>query len=316
MKKIVIFGGGTGLSQLAKGLKQFPVEITAVVSVADNGGSTGKLRKYMDMPAVGDLSKVLLAMSNMDEEIVDLMNFRFTKASFLKSHSVKNLLLSALMEIKGSFTDALPIFCKLLDIEGNILPLTEDNVDLVGIDKNGKEIYGEEKITKSASKIVDLKYNKSVTINPLVYKAIDDADLIIFSSGSILTSIMPHLVVKKLSKHIKDSKVPKLYVCNLFTQPGETDGFTVGDHIDLLEKYLGVNEIDAVIVNNKKVNGSLAKKYLQKEQKEFVTVDDLSSRKLSVISDDLLVVDGLYYRHDSLKTAYLIYSYMMDLEKK
>ncbi len=316
MKKVVIFGGGTGLSQLAKGLKQFPVEITAVVSVADNGGSTGKLRKYMDMPAVGDLSKVLLAMSNMDDEIMELMNFRFSKASFLKSHSVKNLLLSALMELKGSLTDSLPIFCKLLDIEGNIMPLTEDNVDLIGIDKNGKEIFGEEKITKCSSKIVDLKYNKSVTVNPLVFKAIDDADLVIFSSGSILTSIMPHLVVKELSEYIRKSNVAKLYVCNLFTQPGETDGFTVCDHINLLERYLGVNELDAVIVNNKSVDDNLAKKYLQKEQKEFVVVDDLHKKDLDVILDDLLVVDGLYYRHDSLKTAYLIYSYMMDLEKK
>lgn len=127
MKKIVIFGGGSGLSQILKGLKLFPLDITAVVSVADNGASTGRLRKDFNIPAVGDISKVMLAMSNANTDLVNLLNYRFTKSKTLGNHSVKNLLLSALLDLKGNFNDSIPIMMNLLDIKGNILPLTEDN---------------------------------------------------------------------------------------------------------------------------------------------------------------------------------------------
>ena len=143
MKKITIFGGGSGLSQILKGLKLFPVEITAVVSVADNGASTGRLRKDLNIPAVGDISKVMLAMSNVDNDTLKLLNYRFTKSKTLGNHSIKNLLLSALLDIKGNFNDSIPILMKLLDVNGNILPLTEDNADLVGITEDNKKILGE-----------------------------------------------------------------------------------------------------------------------------------------------------------------------------
>ena len=148
MKKIVIFGGGSGLSQLLKGIKLFPVDITAVVSVADNGGSTGLLRRELNIPAVGDISKVMLSMSESSQDVIDLMNYRFTKSKSLGIHSVKNLLLMALMDLKGSFAKSLPVMETLLDVKGNILPLTEDNVNLVGITTNGKKVYGETQITK------------------------------------------------------------------------------------------------------------------------------------------------------------------------
>ncbi len=317
MKKIVVFGGGTGLSQLLKGLKLFPFEITAVVTVADNGKSTGKLRKELDIPAVGDISKVLLSMANKPEDIIDLMNYRFTKSKSLENHSIKNLLLTALLDITGNFDTAIPIFCDLLDIEGTILPLTEDSVDLVGITKSGKEIVGEEQVTKSKDKIVELKYSNHYVINKKIYDAIDDADLIIFASGSLFTSIIPNIIDKKLCNYLTNSDVNKLYVCNLFTQPGETDGFKVSDHIKLIEKYLGENDIDAVIANNKIIGGRLSSKYLADEQKDFVTLDkeELERMHKKVIEDNLIIVENNYYRHDALKTAYLIYAYLMELEK-
>ncbi len=317
MKKVVIFGGGTGLSQLLKGLRMFPVEITSVVTVADNGKSTGKLREEYLIPAVGDVSKVLLSMSHMDQDIIDLMNYRFTKSQTLGMHSVKNLLLTALLDLKGNFNDAIPIFCKLLDIDGNVLPLTEESVHLIGTTESGLKILGEEQITKVDEKIVDLEYDKEFEINKNIYDALDEADLIIFSSGSILTSIMPHIIIKKLVDHISKAKAKKLYVCNLFTQPGETDGYKLSDHVNVLEKYIGKNNLNAVIVNNKIVSSKLAEKYLQEEQKDFVLNDkeNLENENIIVIDDNLLVVDGPYYRHDSLKTAYHIYSYMMELDK-
>ena len=316
MKKIVIFGGGSGLSQILKGLKLFPLEITAVVSVADNGASTGRLRKDLNIPAVGDISKVMLAMSNVDNDTLNLLNYRFTKSQTLGNHSIKNLLLSALLDIKGNFTDSIPVLMKLLDIKGNILPLTEDNADLVGITDDNEKIFGEEQITKCANKIKRVEYSKKITINPRVLKAVQEADLVIFSSGSLLTSIAPHLINKTLVKKIKEAKASKMYICNLFTQPGETDNYTVADHIKVLEKYLGKGGIDVVIANNNMLNKKLVNIYQTKEQKDpvILDIDNIKKLKTTIIADNLAKEEGGLYRHDSLKTAYLIFSYLMAKE--
>lgn len=316
MKKVVIFGGGSGLSQLLKGLKKFPIEISAIVSVADNGKSTGKLREELDIPAVGDITKVLLSMANIDNDMKKLMNYRFVNSSSLGNHSIKNLLLSALIDIKGNIDNSIPLLTKMLDVQGEILPLTNDSVNLVGFTKDGTKIIGEEQITKSKEKIMSLGYDKEFSVNKKVFKAIDDADLIIFSSGSLCTSIIPHLIDKELAEYIRVSKAPKLYVCNLFTQPGETDGFNVSQHIDLLEQYFTTPCIDAVIANDNLVCGKLTKKYLTKEQKEFVILDEekLLKYDIEVIKSNLVIIEDEVFRHDSLKTAYLIFRYLMEKE--
>ncbi len=317
MKKVVIFGGGSGLSQMLKGLKLFPLDITAVVSVSDNGGSTGRVRKDYNIPAVGDISKVLLAMSECDDDLKNLMNYRFTKSKSLGNHSIKNLLLTALLDLKGNFDKSLPILESLLNTKGNVLPLTEDTVDLVGLTQDGKRLVGEEQITKTKKVIERIEYSKEIEVNPKVIDAVKKANLIIFSSGSIYTSIIPHLLNKKLNNIIKGSKAKKLYICNLFTQPGETDNFKVSDHIKLLEEYLGKNSIDIVVANNTKMNSELVKKYSKKEQKDPVILDIDEVKKLGkyVIQDKLFKIEENVYRHDSLKTAYLIFSYLMDGEK-
>ncbi|MBQ8902082.1 MAG: YvcK family protein [Bacilli bacterium] len=314
MKKIVIFGGGSGLSQLLKGLKLFPIDVTAVVSVSDNGRSTGRLRKDYNIPAVGDITKVLLSMSECSNEIKDLMNYRFTKSKTLGNHSIKNLLLTALLDLKGDFASSLPILVKLLDIKGNVLPLTEDNVDLVGITSEGKRLIGEEQITKTKKHIERICYSDEITVNPKVIDAVKKADLIIFSSGSLITSIIPHLLDSKLNNAIKNSKAKTMYVCNLFTQPGETDDYTVSNHIELLEEYLGKNSIDIVVANNTKMNSALVKKYETEEQKDQVILDldNLEKMNKKVIADKLYKIEENYYRHDELKTAYVIFSYLMD----
>lgn len=317
MKKIVIFGGGSGLSQLLKGIKLFPVEITAVVTVADNGASTGRLRREMHIPAVGDISKVMLSMANVDDDVIDLMNYRFVKSKTLGNHSVKNLLLTALLDLKGDFDNALPVLGNILDLKGTVLPLTEDNINLVGVTKDGTELYGEEQVSKSAKVVDYVTYDKEFVVNPKVMQAVDDADLIIFSSGSLLTSIAPHLIDKSLVKKINEATADKMYICNLFTQPGETDDFTVKDHVDFLEKYLGHN-IDVVIANNAIMSSKLAKKYANEEQKDPVLLDqeEFKGTNIKVIADKLFTIEDGYYRHDSLKTGYLIFSYLMDVVEK
>ena len=316
MKKIVIFGGGSGLSQMLKGLKLFPIDITAVVSVSDNGGSTLRLRKDFNIPAVGDISKVLISMSNTDKDIINLMNYRFKQSKSLGNHSVKNLLLTALLEQKGNFASAIPVLAKLLDVEGRILPITEDNAELMGITEDNKKIYGETSITKTKEKIIKITYDHEVKANPEVLEAINEADLIIFSSGSLLTSIIPNIIIDDIVKAIKKSKSPKLYICNLVTQPGETDDYKVSNHIEELEKYLGKGTINIVLANNVEIPQELVKKYATEEQKDPVMLDEeiLKQRKIRVIKDKMYSIEDGFLRHDTLKTAYLVFSILMETE--
>lgn len=314
MKNVVIFGGGSGLSQLLKGLKLFPVNVTAVVSVADNGGSTGALRKEFDNPAVGDITKVLLAMANTDEDNTNLLNYRFATNSKLGNHSIKNLLLTALLDLKGDFAHAIPVLCKLFNIQGTILPLTDEPVDLIGKTENGEYIIGESEITKAHVQIEEIFYDKKFKINTEIFKAISKADLIIFSCGSLYTSVIPHLVLTQITDAINDSNAKTLYVCNLVTQPGETDNYKVSDHIKVFQKYLVSKGLDAIIANNAKMSKYLVNKYANEEQKDPVTLDKKQIEKLGVtlIEDKIYKIENNTLRHDALKTAYLSFSYLMD----
>lgn len=315
MKKVVIFGGGSGMSQLLKGMIQFPMDITAVVSMSDNGTSTGRLREEFSIPAVGDITKVLMAMSTESRGVKELFNYRFSNDSSIGNHSIKNLIMTALLEMKGDFAHSLPILCDLLDVKGKLLPITEDNVDLVGITKEGYEIIGEAQITESKREVVDLKYSKKVKVTPKVLEEIKKADLIVFSSGSLLTSVLPHIIIPEIQEAIKNSKARKMYISNMLTQPGETDNFKVSDHINFLEKYLGAGTINAVIANNSKIpkNMSLLAK---SEGKDPVAVDNktLQNMGVEVLEEKLFKVEEGYVRHNSLKTAYLIFSYLIEDE--
>lgn len=315
MKKVVIFGGGSGLSQILKGMKQFPMDITAVVSVSDNGSSTGTLREEFSIPAVGDITKVLLAMSTESKGVIDLFNYRFSKESSLNNHSIKNLIMTALLEMKGDFAHSLPILCDLLDVKGTILPLTEDNVDLIGITRTGERIVGEAEITEARSKIVDLEYSKKIKVTPKVLDAIKKADLIVFSSGSLITSIMPNIIVPEIQEAIQKSKAKKLYICNMLTQPGETDNFKVSDHIKFIEKYIGEGQITAVVANSSEIETTM-KVLAKSEGKDAVAIDVSKLHKMGVhlIADNLFKVEDGYVRHDALKTSFLIFSYLMEEE--
>jgi uncharacterized cofD-like protein len=310
MKNIVIFGGGTGLSYILKGLKLFPVNVTAIISVSDNGSSTGILKKEMNIPAIGDIGTVMISMANTDDDVINLLKYRFKENTSLENHPIKNLLLAALYDIKGNLNDAIEIMCKLLNIKGTILPITDDKVEIVGHFANGKKIIGEEQITKYDEKIENLTYDKKINVNPKVLKAIKDADLIIFSPGSLYTSILPHLIIKDVSNAIINSKAKKMYVSNLFTQPGETDNYTVSDHLKVLNKYVNV---DVVIANNAKIPKNVSSIYETLEQKDIVKLDKKKIKEMGVdlIEDNIFEEENKIIRHDSLKTAYLIFSYLM-----
>ncbi len=315
MKNVVVFGGGTGMSQILKGLKLFPLNITAVVSVSDNGRSTGALRQLYDIPAVGDITKVLLTMRSSDDNVNKLLNYRVKGTNDCNdfNHSIKNLILTALIDLEGNLSDAILEFCNIFDIDGTVLPITEENVNLVAKMADGKVIVGEEEITEAKKSIDSIWYDKTFKVNSKVFKAIENASLIIFSPGSLYTSILPHLMIPEVVDAINKSKAKKLYICNLITQPGETMNFTVSKHINILEKYLGKNSLDAVIANKAKISKKLSDKYQTREQKYPVILDEkkLNQLDIKLISDKLYTIEDNMIRHDFLKTAYLVYSYLM-----
>lgn len=316
MKKIVIFGGGTGISCLLSGLKMFPVDVTAIISVSDDGSSTGQLKREFDIPAVGDVGQVLISMANVDDDFKELLKYRFTKESFLENHPIKNILLTALIDIKGNLTDATKYMCKLLNIKGTILPLSEEKIELVGLDGKGKEYLGEETVSQNVKNIKKLKYDKDIKISKEIKDAIKDADLILLSSGSLYTSILPHLIVDDIKEAIDASSAPIMYVANLVTQPGETDKYTVSDHLKTLNSYLLKRKIDVVIANNKEIDKEIVDKYSLLENKDLVPLDEEEIKKLGtrIIADKICAVDNGMIRHNAMKTAYLIFSYLMEGE--
>lgn len=317
MKKIVVFGGGTGLSCLLSGLKLFPVEVTTVITVSDNGSSTGVLKQEFDIPAVGDVGKVLLAMANADDDLVNLLSYRFHReGSSLDNHPVRNILLTALIDLQGSLTEATRYMCRLLNINGEVLPLTEEKVELVGrSDTSDEEFFGEESVSMNMRKISSLSYDHDIHVGNAVKRAIRESDLIIFSPGSLYTSILPHLIVDDIVDTIRDARAPIMYVSNLVTQPGETDQYNVSDHLAVLNRCLRGRKVDIVIGNNAHIDPKIVSRYLEREKKTLVALDreKIDAQGARIIEDDIFSIDGEgRIRHNALKTAFLIFSYLME----
>lgn len=313
-KKVVILGGGTGISYLLKGLKNFPIDITAVITVSDNGRSTGKLRKEFNTPAVGDIRKVITSLSEIDDPIKQMLSYRFNTSSDLDGHAVGNLILTAMLDITGSLKASIASLSKLLDVRHTVLPISEDSsLTLMGEDKDGNIIEGEEQITKAHRQFEKIFYKNEPKVLPEVLNAIKEADLIIFSMGSLYTSVLPNIICKEVKEVLNKTKAPIIYLCNAVTQPGETDDFTVSDHIKLINRYLDSKKIDAVIASNTKIDSNIAKKYETEEQKDPVLIDydNLNDLGVELIEDDLITVEDNTLRHNSLKLSSLIFSYLM-----
>ena len=311
-KKIVVLGGGTGLSTLLRGLKQFPLDITAIVSVCDDGRSTGVLRKEFNIPAVGDLRQVIVALSETEPLIEKLFNYRFLTSSDLNNHAVGNLLLAALTNITGNMSDGIESLSKVLNLKGKVLPLTEDNVTLMGKMSDGSIIEGEHNITEYNGKIEEVFYKEEPIVTPEAIDAVKNADLIILSMGSIFTSIIPNLICKQMKDAIDESKAKVMYVCNMTTQPGETDDFKVSDHIKLLNTYLGKKKIDVVIANSGHIDSEVANRYATLEQKDPVVLDEENiSQNVEVIKANFVSIEDGVIRHNVIKLSSYIFSSML-----
>ena len=312
-KKIVLLGGGTGTSTVLRGLKYFPVDITAIITVSDNGRSTGRLRKEFSTPAVGDIRHVLSNLSTLPDDVKNVMEYRMSTYSDLNGHSMGNLILTAFYQETGSLKKSIENFSNLMKVEHTVLPLSEDCLTLMGETDDGEIIEGEEQITMANKHYKRIFYKENPHILPEVFDEIRNADLIILSMGSLYTSILPHLVCEDVAEAIHNSNAKKMYVCNAMTQPGETDNFGVSDHVNVLEKYIGKDTINSVIVSNTVLPNKILKKYASEEQKDLVEIDyeNIKNGNYEVLEDDLLTTKDGTIRHDSLKLSSIIFSYLM-----
>lgn len=306
-KKVVVLGGGTGMSVLLQGLKKFPLDITAIVSVSDDGSSTGKLREEFNTPAVGDIRRVLISLSETEPLVEKLFNYRFKTCSDLDGHTVGNLILTAAKEITGNLSDGIEALSKVFNLKGKVVPLTEDNVVLMAKMEDGTIVEGEHHITESPKKIKEVFYKEEPIVTPESIEAIKNSDAIIISMGSVYTSIIPNLITKEIINAIDNSSAKIMYVCNMVTQPGETEGFKVSDHINLLNAYLGKRKIEYVLANNKKIDENILKRYQTTEQKDQVVLDKENLNNVKLIEDNYFTVIDNIVRHDALKLAFNIF---------
>ena len=311
MKKVVVLGGGTGLSVLLRGLKLFPIDITAIVSVADDGASSGILRKEFNIPAVGDLRNVLVALSEVEPLVEQLLQYRFHTDSDLNNHAMGNLLLTALFNITGNLTTSLESLSKILNLKGRVLPFTEEEAILVAHTKDGDVIEGESSITKAGRCIDYIEYKNKVRATDQVVKAIKNADLIIFGIGSLYTSVIPNLLDERVRNVLLKSKAKKMYVCNIMTEHGETDGFHVSECVREINSYIADNFIDVVVANDGKISDDILDLY-KVEFSEPITIDrdNLYEMGVSIIEDNYVSINNKQVRHDYIKTALAIFTYI------
>ena len=313
-KKIVVIGGGTGMSNLLRGLKQFPLDITAIVTVCDDGSSTGILREEFNIPAVGDIRRVLVALSETEPLVMELFNYRFKTTSDLDGHTVGNLLLTAATEIRGNLSDGIEALSKVLNLKGKVVPLTEDNVTLMAEMEDGSIIAGEHYITERNGRIKKVFYKENAVATKEALEAIRNSDLILFSMGSLFTSIIPNLLIPEIVQEINNSSSPIMYVSNIMTQPGETDNYKVSDHVNKLNEYLDKRFIDAVLVNTGQIDKEMLKFYETQEQKDPVIFDkeNLLKSNIEIITDDFTyITTNNLLRHDHIKLGFHIFNYLL-----
>ncbi|HEY9888034.1 MAG TPA: gluconeogenesis factor YvcK family protein [Candidatus Obscuribacterales bacterium] len=260
--KVVVLGGGTGLSNLLRGLKHYSYNITAIVTVADDGGSSGRLRREIGMLPPGDIRNCLAALADEEKLLTELFQYRFRAGAGLVGHSFGNLFLTAMNEITGDLEQAIAASSKVLAVRGQVLPATLSDVRLWAELSDGRRIEGESKIPEAAGKIVTVGCTPSdPPALPKAIKAIQEADFIVFGPGSLYTSIIPNLLVPEIVAAIAQRQVPRIYVCNVMTEPGETQGYAVSDHIRAIDRVCGKPLFDAVLVQRRPPSEIAQKRY-------------------------------------------------------
>lgn len=302
--KIVAIGGGTGLSTILEGLKECTSNITAIVAVADEGGSSGRLREEFGILPPGDIRNCLVSLAEAPQLMRDLFQYRFTEGNGIKGHSFGNLFITALTGVTGSFKDAVKESSKVLAIRGRVIPSSLDNIRLKAEYSDGTVTEGEDKIPDEGKPIKRVSLMPlDVHPNPEALEAIREAEIIIFGPGSLFTSIIPNLLIKEISEAIVNMDILKLYICNVMTQHGETDGFTAADHLEMLISHAKRNIVNHCLVNSGRLEYKLLLKYA--EEKSFPVVFDRKRLKEMGVSvmEGAVVSKNNYLRHDSEQTS-------------
>lgn len=302
MVNVVVMGGGTGQSVILKGLKEIEnIHLTTIVTVADDGGSTGRLRHEFNMPAMGDIRNVMVALAEEQSLMADIMDYRFnpSDSESLGGHSLGNLILTALTQSTGSFMEAVGSVSKILNVKGDIIPSSLELLTLYARMRDGTIVRGESNIPLFKNAIQEVFYNAPVTATQEALKAIREADVILFGIGSLYTSILPNVIIEDIKKELEISKAKKVYYCNAMTQPGETDGYTGEDHVDALLRHCDI-KLDYVVMNTTEILDVVRVRY-QEEGSTEVMFDASCFHDYNLIQDDLLESKAHYVRHDSKK---------------
>ncbi|MBM7556805.1 gluconeogenesis factor YvcK family protein [Halanaerobacter jeridensis] len=304
--KIVVVGGGTGLSTMLRGIKKYTSNITAIVTVADDGGSSGVLRDELDILPPGDIRNCLVALANTEPLMENLFQYRFEEGE-LEGHSFGNLFIATLSKITGNFHQGVKKSSDVLAIRGQVLPSTLHDMRLYATLENGDTVKGESNIPETEGKIKKLSIDPAdCEALPEALQAIKQADAVILGPGSLYTSVLPNLLIENLAEEIKKTEALKIYACNVMTQPGETDDYTASEHVQAIYNHIGEKIIDYVLVNDGEVEEELLEKYAE-EGSYPVEVDwnQLLEQNLEIISEDLINQTDLV-RHDHDKLAQVI----------
>jgi uncharacterized cofD-like protein len=302
--KIVAIGGGTGLSTLLKGLKEYPWDISAIVTMTDDGLSTGRLRHDFGILPPGDIRKCIIALSNEEDLLTKLFEYRFRRGKGLSGHSLGNLLMLALEKNTGSFKKAIRAASKILAIRGRVIPSTYEKINLIAYHKSGKKTVGERRAYLIGKKdpIKNIILDKEgVEANPEAVKAIANADIIIIGPGSLFTSIISNFLIKNIMDAVsKNKKAKKIYICNVSTERGETQGYSVEDHINKITEYLFLQPFDICLVNNKILKSS-------KKEYKIGEIKNITTEKKEILGAKIVNKDIINKKnplcHDSSKLA-------------
>lgn len=299
MKKVVLFGGGTGLTSILRSLKNEKIDLTVVVTTSDNGGSTGKIRKMYDMPAPGDLRRAVVALSTLPD-IEELINYRFDER--VDNHTIGNLILTAFHQMSDDFATAVEKYKILLDVNAKIYPVTNESLQINAIMEDGRQVIGETQMVNDKENIEYVFYKRNVKALKQVIDELIAADYVILACGSLYSSILSNVVYDNILELYPDLKAKTIYVCNLMTEVGETEGYNVSDHVNALEKHLHA-EIDYLLVNNNyNVPFSIYQNYLSHNSSLVLLDESKIGKHINIIANDYLIIseDG-HIRHNTKK---------------
>jgi len=312
--RVVAIGGGTGLSTLLQGLKKYTKNITAIVTVTDTGGSSGRLRDELDILPPGDIRNCLVALADAEPLMLQLFQYRFENGSGLKGHSFGNLFITALSKVTGDFDKAIKESSKVLAIRGHVIPSTLEKVSLVGEFFDGVVLKGETNIAGRGMPIKRVWLEpENCHATPESLDAIENADVIICGPGSLFTSVLPNLLIPEILQKILEADAKKFYVANVMTQPGETDGFSVFDHLDCLIRHTDPRLVDTIFVNTDPIPENLLEKYQSQNASQVgIDIEKIRERGYEVVEGSM-VKFGEQVRHDPELLAKLMFEKLIEM---